>query len=149
MRRFSSVIALFVVLLVAFAGCGTQSDGGTPTDQTRSGTLRVAISQDSPTLDPARVTDTTSHEVTKQMYEGLVTYDKDLNIIASLASSWDISPDGILYTFHLRDAKFASGDSVTADDVKWSFERVLNPVTKSERTWIFDEIAGALDYSVG
>jgi len=148
-KRFSSIVALFVVALVALAGCGTSTDGGTPTEQTRSGTLRVAIGQDAPTLDPARVTDTTSHEVTKQMYEGLVAYDKELNIVASLASSWDISPDGTLYTFHLRDAKFATGDPVTANDVKWSFERVLNPATKSERTWIFDEVAGAFDYTAG
>ncbi|HNW32384.1 MAG TPA: ABC transporter substrate-binding protein, partial [Caldisericia bacterium] len=93
MKRFSSIVALFVVALMAFAGCGTSTDDGTPTEQTRSGTLRVAIGQDAPTLDPARVTDTTSHEVTKQMYEGLVAYDKELNIVASLASSWDVSPD--------------------------------------------------------
>lgn len=121
------------------------------TDETTvtGGVFRYPLAQPVPTLDPAQITDATSSEVARQLYEGLVTYDIDLNIIPALASSWDISDDGTTYTFHLRDTQFSSGDPFTANDVKWSFEHILNPKTASPRTWILDEIVGSTEFMTG
>ncbi len=146
MKKVTIVFLALLIVAGLVAGCGQSS---TTTVVGRSGVLRIAIPSDPPTLDPARITDTTSSEIGRQIFEGLVTYDRDLNIIPSLAEKWDISPEGTTYTFHLRDAKFSNGDPCTANDVKWSFERVLLPETKSERTWIFDEIAGSSDFMKG
>ncbi len=150
MKKLFAVVACVLVVAGVFAGCGEQptGDGGAkPTGE--KAVFRFPIASDVPTLDPARITDDTSHNVGLQIFEGLVTYDKDLNIIPCLAEKWTVSDDGKIYTFTLRDTKFSNGDPLTAADFKWSFERVLKPETKSERTWIFDEIVGFEDVTSG
>lgn len=102
---------------------------------------------DPPTLDPHITQDATSAEFIVEIFGGLVTIDKDLNIIPDLAEDWDVSADGTVYTFHLRrDAKFHDGKAVTAQDFKYSFERAADPVTESvvADTYLGD-IVGARD----
>ena len=95
------------------------------------GTL-VRLWGDPPTLDPHLTTDATSATILVEVFGGLVTIDPQLNIVPDLAESWDISPDGMTYTFHLRkDAKFHNGKPVTAHDVKWSLDRATDPTTES------------------
>ena len=135
-----------------FAGCGEPQEPSNPQDNGQTGApvvFRYPIPSDVPTLDPAKITDETSHYVGKQIFEGLVTYDNDLNIIPCLAQTWSVSEDGKVYTFNLKDVKFSNGDPVNASDFKWSFERALKPEIKSERTWIFDEIVGSDDVVKG
>ncbi len=92
----------------------------------------VRLYIDPPTLDPHLTTDATSGQIIIEIYGGLVTIDRDLNIVPDLAESWDISPDGRVYTFHLQPgATFHNGRPVTADDVQWSLERATNPLTES------------------
>ena len=106
----------------AATGLGQQVGGG----------RLVRLYVDPPTLDPHITTDATSAQIIVELFGGLVTIDTDLNIVADLAESWDISPDGLKYTFHLQpDAKFHNGKPVTADDVRWSLERAANPLTES------------------
>lgn len=78
--------------------------------------------------DPATAYDARSSVIIQNCYDRLVTYSgTDATVIApQLAESWDISSDGLVYTFNLRqDATFHNGDPVTADAVKYSFDRVL------------------------
>jgi oligopeptide transport system substrate-binding protein len=87
---------------------------------------------DPPTFDPHLVTDTTSASIIVEIFSGLVTLNKELEIVPDLAKSWEISDDGKTYTFKLRDEiKFSNGDEVTAEDFKWSIERAANPDTGS------------------
>ena len=87
---------------------------------------------DPPTLDPHLTTDATSAQIIIEVFGGLVTIDRDLNIVPDLAEDWEISDDGRVYTFHLRpEATFHNGRRVTADDVRWSLERATNPLTES------------------
>ena len=82
---------------------------------------------DPPTLDPHLSGDSTSAEYVVEIYSGLVTYDLDLNVVPDLAEDWDISEDGTVYTFHLREnAEFHNGKPVRAQDFKWSFERACD-----------------------
>ena len=93
------------------------------------GTL-LRLGNDPPTMDPHLTTDATSATIIVEVFGGLVTIDPDLNIVADLAETYEVSPDGKIYTFHLRtDAKFHNGKAVTAQDFKWSFERAANPST--------------------
>ena len=104
------------------AGLGQPGDGG----------RLVRLYVDPPTLDPHITTDATSAQIIVELFGGLVTIDPDLNITADLAERWDISADGLRYTFYLRaDAKFHDGKPVTAEDVRWSLERATNPLTES------------------
>jgi oligopeptide transport system substrate-binding protein len=96
------------------------------------------------TLDPA-VTEDAPEDIVGGIFSGLVRIDKDLKVVPDLAEKWEISPDGKTYTFHLREnAKFHSGKPVTAADFKFSWERALDPKTKSykARTYLGD-IVGA------
>lgn len=92
----------------------------------------VRLFRDPPTLDPHLTTDNISGVLVNEVFSGLVTVDLDLNVVPDLAETIDISDDGRTYTFHLRsNAKFHDGKRVTAQDVKWSLERVTNPETQA------------------
>ena len=87
---------------------------------------------DPPTLDPHLVTDTTSAGLVVELFSGLVALNTDLQLVPDIAERWDISEDGMVYTFYLRDnAKFHDGKPITAGDFKWSIERSANPDTAS------------------
>jgi ABC-type transport system substrate-binding protein len=105
----------------------------------------VRLFVDPPTLDPHLTTDATSAQIIIEVFGGLVTIDPELNIVPDLAESWDVSPDGRVYTFHLRsNATFHNGKPVTADDVRWSLERATNPLTESPvADQYLGDIAGA------
>ncbi len=85
-----------------------------------------------PTMDPHLSGDATSAEYVVEIYSGLMAYDQDLNLIPDVAESYEISEDGTVYTFKLReDAVFQDGKLITAQDFKWSFERACDPATGS------------------
>jgi oligopeptide transport system substrate-binding protein len=87
---------------------------------------------DPPTLDPQLSGDATSAEYIVEIFSGLVTLDKDLNIVPDIAERWDMSPDGKVYTFYLRKSvQFHNGKPVRAQDFKWSFERACDYRTRS------------------
>ena len=92
----------------------------------------VRLYVDPPTLDPHLTTDATSAQVIVEIFGGLVTIDRNLDVVPDLAESWDISADGRVYTFRIRpDAVFHDGKPVTAEDVRWSLERVTDPLTEA------------------
>jgi peptide/nickel transport system substrate-binding protein len=87
---------------------------------------------DASNLIPFLATDSASHEISDLVYNGLVKYDKDLNIVGDLAESWEISPDGLSITFHLRkDIRFHDGAPCTVDDVLFTFHTILDPKVPS------------------
>ena len=106
-------------------------------------TLRLRLAQDPITLDPAQANDQHSIAVVSQVFDGLVEFDAaDLSVKPALAERWELSADGTRYTFHLRPgARFHNGEPVTAEDVAWSFRRVLDPATKSHRRWVLADLA--------
>jgi len=86
--------------------------------------------------------------VSEQLYDGLVRLDKNLNIVPSLAEYWKISPDGKKYTFYLRRGiKFHHGKELTAEDVKFSLERLIYKKTNSPYFQFFTtRVVGAQDF---
>src|SRR5207253_2051018 len=80
---------------------------------------------------------------------GLVNFGKKADVVAGLASRWEISPDGRTYTFHLRNARFSNGATVMAEDVRYSFTRILRPETGSDRKWVLNRILGADEVTSG
>ena len=83
-------------------------------------------------LDPAMSTDIAGYKILMHLYEGLVMPDAvEAKPAPALAERWDVSPDGLVWTFHLRDAKWSNGDAVTARDFVWSWRRVVTPATAS------------------
>ena len=106
---------------------------------------------DPPTLDPHLTSDTTSAFVVVEIYSGLVTLSPELELVPDLAESWDISPDGLVYTFNLRPyAKFHDGSPVTAHDFLWSINRAAHPDTASPVADTYlNDIVGAEDVFEG
>ncbi|NTU65814.1 MAG: hypothetical protein HGB05_21015, partial [Chloroflexi bacterium] len=97
--------------------------------------------------DPA----TTHGSGDKLLFSGLVSFDPQLNLIPELATSWDVSPDGTVYTFHLRpDARFHNGKPVTANDVIYSWDRAADPATNSDTVLTYlGDIAGVKERHEG
>lgn len=91
----------------------------------RGGTLRAAFSADPAGFDPVRGPSGMSHVVIEQVYSTLMALDPDAKPYPELAESYGVSPDGLQYTFKLRDGVvFHNGDKLTAEDVKFSFDRL-------------------------
>lgn len=107
-------------------GTTTQAGGGGGLDRPTSGRIRLPGS-DPLTLDPHIAGDATSAEYIVEIFGGLVTLDQNAELALDLAASFEISDDGLTYTFTLRDdIEFHSGDPVTAEDVKYSMERATS-----------------------
>jgi len=139
MKRLGAVAALLLGLLVvaSIVACGGGSDSsedvGDAGGNGASGSTLRMVGNDPLTLDPALVTDAVSASYIVEIYSGLVTIGQDLKIAPDIAKSWDVSPDGRTYTFHLReDVVFQQTyRQVTAEDFKYSMERTANPDTVS------------------
>jgi peptide/nickel transport system substrate-binding protein len=96
---------------------------------TSGGTLVLGVDiSDSITFDPAREAQYTAPLTMRAVYESLVTMTPGdyLNVKPALAKTWARTPDGKGWRFHLTEAKFNSGHPVTAQDVKWTFDRLIN-----------------------
>ena len=112
--------------------------------------IYVRLKKNPNTLDPARIVDLDSARIAAKLFNGLVGFDAQLQPIGDLARSWTLSADGRTYCFTLRDdAIFFNGRTVRAQDVVFSFERVLAPQTRSPRTWVLSRIQGAADFMQG
>lgn len=130
-RETSLKFWLFGLLLVGLTLLATGLQVQTQ-EPKQGGALKVGITQQVLNLDPHVATAFSSFRVMEQIYEGLLRFDNQLQLQPALAESWTISPDGREYTFKLRPGvKFHDGTPLTAEDVKYSFERVLNPETSS------------------
>lgn len=101
------------------------------------------------TLDPAFARDQACTWATNQLYNGLVQVNDQLLIEPGIAKSWNISADGCIYTFYLRNDVFfhdhelfeaGKGRKVTAGDFVYSFSRILNPKLASPGTWVFSNV---------
>ena len=100
------------------------------------------------TLDPIYAKDLPHIWACNQLFSSLVAFDEEMNVVPRVAKSWEISDDGTLYTFHLRDDVYFHEDEsmpetrcVTAEDVCYSFNRVVDKSLNSPGTWIFAPVA--------
>lgn len=92
--------------------------------------LRRGNAGEPKTLDQHQTSIDVESNVLKDLYEGLVAYDGKGNVRPGVAASWDVSKDGLVYTFKLRpDAKWSNGDSVKASDFVFTWRRIMDPKT--------------------
>jgi len=101
-------------------------------------------------LDPAIITGQLEGRLALALFEGLTTRNAKGDIIPGMAESWERSPDGLTYTFHIRpDAKWSNGEPLTAYDFLNSWERVLNPATASEYSYQLYYLVNGEAYGTG
>jgi oligopeptide transport system substrate-binding protein len=114
------------------------------------GTYHKSLRAEPLTLDPAFLTDTYATSVAQQLFDGLVQFDANLNVVPCIAKSWEASRDGLVWLFHLRQGvKFHHGREVHADDFVYTFTRILDPRTASPRAWLFERVQGAAKFRAG
>lgn len=114
------------------AGCASNPTSSTSTGIKRGGRLILGTPQPIQTLDPHAFGIYNNRNAWPGLYNGLTRYDVQLTPGPDLAKSWQTSSDGTVWTFDLvQGVKFHDGRSLTADDVKFSIERVLDPNTKA------------------
>ncbi|MDP4033704.1 MAG: ABC transporter substrate-binding protein [Pseudorhodobacter sp.] len=115
------------------------------------GTITITYKDDVATLDPAIGYDWQNWSMIKSLYDGLMDYvPGTTELRPGLAESFEISDDGMTYTFKLRaGVKFTNGREMTADDVKYSLDRVTDPVTQSPGAGFFASIKGFDEISAG
>ena len=103
------------------------------------------------TMDPPQITDLNSTRVIKRMFEGLTAQELGTyKIVPGLAQSWDISKDGLTYTFHLRpNVKFHDGTPLTAEAVKFCFDRQMNDQGPFYATGTYPYVKGFLGNVAG
>lgn len=135
-------IIIVILSLILFASCGKRnSDDG----------LKIFKYNESAgilTLDPVYAKDQPHIWACNQLYNSLVAFDDEMNVVPAVAKSWDISDDGKTYTFLLRDDVFFHSDScfggkgrrVVAQDFEYSFNRLIDRKLSSPGTWIFSSV---------
>ncbi|QGA58281.1 peptide ABC transporter substrate-binding protein [Brucella sp. 2280] len=105
---------------------------------------------DPATLDHHHTSTVAEGNVLRDLYDGLTIQDADGKAIPGVAKSWDISEDGTVYTFHLRDnAKWSNGDPVTAGDFQFTFRRLMDPKTAAGYASMLFIIKNAEDVAAG
>ena len=143
------LLAALVVVLFTFTGCLKRE---TPVEAARkSKTLLLGNGAEPADLDPHIAVSYTDYNILIALFEGLTVIDEASSLpIPGAAERWDISPDGLTYTFHLRpDGVWSNGDPVTAHDFVFSIERILNPKLASDYAYMLDVLEGAADYTAG
>lgn len=111
--------------------------------------LNLATNAEPPTIDPGLSTDTTSGSIIDNVFENLTEITNTNELVPGAAESWEVSDNGLVYTFKLReDGVWSNGDPVTAHDFEYSWKRMLSPEFLSQRAGLYYVIAGAEDYNV-
>lgn len=135
---------LAALIVLCWVACGNGSDGP------RGTVFRYNESKGITSLDPAFARSMGNIWAVNQLFNGLVQLDDSLTVQPCIAKSWEVSADGTTYTFHLRhDVRFhhheafadGNGRTVTARDVLYSFNRVMDPATLSPGRWVFASVA--------
>lgn len=149
-------LVLAMVMVLSLAACGGSSAPTATAAPAASGdaapsapaaaaegdkVLNVMVEVEVESLDPQVATDGTSFEVMANFTDGLTQMDADGAAIPAIAESWDVSPDGTVYTFHLReDANWSNGEPVTADDFIFAWQRAVDPALASEYSYMLSDI---------
>jgi oligopeptide transport system substrate-binding protein len=155
MKGHKKIVIIGLVLLMALsavlAGCGGSASNSASNSGNDKQVLNLNLIQEPPTLDPQKAKDVVSIDILTEVLDGLTRYDKDGKIKpgSGLAKSWDISNDGLTYTFHLRDAKWSDGNPITAQDFEYAWKRALDPNTASQYAYQLFYIKGAEEYNSG
>jgi oligopeptide transport system substrate-binding protein len=144
-----ALCALVASCAVLFSSCTRRE---LPVDAaTSSHTLLLGNLAEPSDLDPQIDVAYTDQNILMALFEGLTALDEKTSLpVPAVAERWDVSPDGLVYTFHLRsNARWSSGDPITADDFVYSFRRILAPALAAEYSYMLWPIRNAEAFNTG
>ena len=161
-RRTHLTFTVGSLLVALLAGCGRQdpaaagkSASSTPNAAAKSSSAgmvwRIGNGTEPQDLDPHIVTGVPEHKILMALFEGLVTENpKDLSPEPGVAEKWDISPDGLVYTFHLRaGVQWSDGTPLTATTFVRSYQRMLTPALGAEYSYLLHFVKNAKAFNEG
>jgi len=147
------ITRLYCLLLssLILTACGGGSNLSRVEQGTIDGVLHFGNGTNIQTTDPHIATGLPEHHVITSILEGLVTKNTyTLEPEPGVAESWDISSDGLTYTFYLREnALWSNGDLITAEDFRWSWERALTPELAAQNSYMLYPILNAEAFNTG
>lgn len=145
LRKWTLLILGILAAISLISGCGGDKKADKKPEY-----LRYVIGEDPQSLDPRKALGVPEGTVLYQIYEGLLTYDKKGNLVPGVAESWEVSADGLTYTFKLRDnARWSNGEPVTAKDFVYSWKSTLSPELASKYAEQLYIIKGGKAYNHG
>ena len=136
---------LLIILAATLWSCGESGNDGPQVS-----TLNRGLSSDPESLDPHKMRSVQAGEVLRDIGEGLASYSATGELVAGAAESWNVSDDGLTYTFTIRpEARWSNGDAVTAEDFVFSLRRLVDPATASFNAHMIADVVNAAAISSG
>ena len=149
--RLALLLVIMAVIIMTIIGCGNKDENvGAPA--TGDNILRMVTADEQTTCDVQKTTEyyTVPLNIFERLVETQTNLDGTSELVPGLAERWDISDDGLVYTFYLRKGvKFHNGEEFKADDVLYTFERMLKPETNALNQDFITAIKGAIDMMEG
>jgi oligopeptide transport system substrate-binding protein len=152
MRR--TALCLLVAVL-ALTGCGGRESGSAGEDGAAAAkgertVLRRGNGPEPDTLDPQRARTDAAFNILRDLYEGLTAVGPDGGVVPAAATSWTVSPDGLVYTFTMREGlRWSNGDPLVAGDFVTGMRRLVDPATASPYAQIFEPVVNAVAITSG
>lgn len=151
--KVRKLLSLLLVVAIAasmlLAGCGAQGGEAKPKIEGPQ-KATINLGSEPPQMNTILTTDNTSLTVIRHVFEGLMRLDKESKPIPGAAEKYELSKDGLTYTFHLRkNAKWSNGDPVTAKDFEFAWKMVLTPENAAEYAYMMYVIKGAQPFNAG
>jgi len=159
-----SALLLVVMLLGLLSGCNTQqtpppattappttapTTAPAPVTPTKPDTLTIAYQLEFKILDPYNTGSSADSAITASLFDSLIAMDVKGNIYPLVAKTWDVSADGLTYTFHLRDdVLFHNGSKLTSEDVAYSFERMKTSSYRTAQAQLIDRVEIVDEYTI-
>ena len=140
-------LVLLAATVLALTACGPKQAAKTCAPGHKC--LHIGNVIDPESIDPQHVGNKNDDNVVGNLMMGLTTGDMNDNAIPGMAERWDVSPDGKVWTFHLREAAWSDGHPFTADDFVFGLRRVLDPETASNVAYLIYFIEGAQAFNEG
>ncbi len=157
MKAKSKLLIGLLSLSMIFSACGGNNDkanDGNENNQAvvneeegkKDGVLDINIASEPDSIDPALNTSVDGAIMISHLFESLIRWDDDGEgnavLKPGIAESWEVSDDGLTWTFKLRDAKWSDGKDITADDFVYSWNRLVDPATGADYEYMLDMVKG-------
>jgi len=152
LKKLTVMLLVLFVAALLFSGCATDTGTGDAdgTEPVEEMVLTFNVGTEPETMDVHLSTGVPEATIMLQIYEGLTRLNKDSVPELALAESVDVSDDGLVYTFNLRDGLvYSNGDPLTAEDFVFSWKRALNPELAADYAYMLYYIKGAEAYNTG
>lgn len=146
-RKLTALILVLTVLMsTGLTGCAKKTETAA-TKEPQEMTLNLY--QENATLDWQKASATGEIQIYNWIMEGLTRSAGNGTVKPGIAEKWEVSPDGLVWTFHLRDAKWSDGKPVVAENFAYGAFRAIDPKEPKDYAYFLFDIVGAEDYSAG